>query len=289
MMAVEREGGRTIGLTGNFTLSGPGLPTVSGPASGQLTMNGLGALISRTRMAPDNGTSTSALTTPVSCRPIYLANCRSPASPSRPVPTAGVQPTDHSFWYLARAAGLSAYLMLFLNVVLGLAVHTRVMDAIMARWRSLDLHQFTALLAMGLLALHTLALLGDHYIGFTLPQILMPLLSPYRPAWTAMGVVALYLLGVVVVSSYMRKRISYRTWRAIHYLTFFAYILALFHGIFAGTDSGEAWARMLYLGTGSVVAILTLRRFRSVRERQPARVDGRKAAGAGEMREGATR
>jgi predicted ferric reductase len=173
---------------------------------------------------------------------------------------------------------MSAYLMLFLNVVLGLAVHSRFLDELMARWRSLDLHQFTGLLGLGFLAIHTLALLGDRYIGFTVPQLLVPMASAYRPAWTALGIIAFYMILTVVASSYLRSHIGYRLWRAIHYLSFGAYLLALAHGLLAGTDTGERWAQALYWSTGGLVLILIFQRFRSVGERREVKLSDRRAA-----------
>ncbi len=169
---------------------------------------------------------------------------------------------DHTFWYLARAAGLSAYLMLFANVFLGMAVHLRPLDGLLARWRSFDLHQFTALLALGFMVLHALALLGDRYIGFAPAELLVPFASPYRPLWTALGVIAFYLVLAVFASSRLRRFVGHRAWRAIHYLSFAAFLLAMGHGLFAGTDSGEPWAAALYGATGAVIALLLALRFR---------------------------
>ena len=251
----------TIGLIGQFTLSGPGIDTVTGQASGQLGTNGLGSL----QLTDQSGTvqmdASFSLDSSGALQLDLSGQLPSPAQSSSATTSADAQPVNHTFWYIARAAGLSAYLLLFLNVVLGLAVHTRFGDVLMARWRSLDLHQFTALLAMAFLGLHALSLLGDHYIGFTLNQLLVPMASSYRPVWTAMGIIGFYLLAVVVASSYLRRFVSYRAWRVLHYLSFAAYVLALLHGIYSGTDSSQLWARFLYWSTGTVVALLMLRRF----------------------------
>ncbi|HEX2923038.1 MAG TPA: hypothetical protein VHS28_03305 [Chloroflexota bacterium] len=187
------------------------------------------------------------------------------------VSVGGTRTGDPTFWHIARAAGLSAYLMLFLNVFLGLAVHTHYLEGVMARWRSFDLHQFTALLAIGFLGLHALALLGDRYMGFTPAQLVIPFASPYRPFWTALGVVGAYAVLIVFGSSYVRQQIGYRAWRAIHYVAFAAFLLTMVHGVFSGTDSGEPWAAALYAGTGATIALLTLMRFKGVAEqRTPA-------------------
>jgi hypothetical protein len=187
------------------------------------------------------------------------------------VSTAGARSGDPTFWHIARAAGLSAYLMLFLNVFLGLAVHTRYLEGVMARWRSFDLHQFTALLAGGFLGLHVLALLGDRYMAFTPAQLVIPFASPYRPLATALGIVGGYMLLAVFASSYLRRYIGFRTWRAIHYAAFTAFLVTMAHGIFAGTDSGEPWAAALYAGSGATIALLMLMRFKGASEqRTPA-------------------
>ena len=167
---------------------------------------------------------------------------------------------QHFFWYLSRAAGLSAYLVLFVNVVLGLLVRTRF-DRIMARWQSFDLHQFTSFVAIGLLALHVGALLGDHYIGFTVAQLMIPLASTFRPLETAYGVIAMYLIFLTTASFWLKGFIGQRGWRTVHYATFGAYVLALLHGLTSGTDTTQGWAWAMYWSSGWTVAMLTIWRF----------------------------
>jgi sulfoxide reductase heme-binding subunit YedZ len=181
---------------------------------------------------------------------------------------------SHAFWYLSRAAGLCAFALLTFDVTLGLSVRTRLLEPHLARWRAFDLHQFTGLLALSVAGLHVLALLGDHYIGFRLSQLLVPFTAPYRPVWTALGTLGLYLLGGLVASFYARRLIGYRAWRTIHYATFGAFALALLHGLFAGTDAGTPWARALYLGAGALVTTLALWRFRGAPARPAPRGAG---------------
>lgn len=268
----EREGGGDRGaqsaqvtsLAGRFTLTGSGFTAVNGDASGLLNSDGTGSL---NLTSPDGITQIEARFAADNFGNLELTlvglmpSASQQSGQTSQSAVVNGQQTDHTFWFISRAAGLSAYLMLFLNVVLGLAVNTRFMDALVARWRSFDLHEFTALLAMGLLAVHGLALVGDRYIGFTLPQILVPLNLPYRPFWTAMGIMAFYVLALVTASSYMRKQLSYRAWRGIHYLSFGAFVMALAHGIMAGTDSSMPWAQGLYLTTGAATLLLTVWRF----------------------------
>ncbi|MDO8562443.1 MAG: ferric reductase-like transmembrane domain-containing protein [Candidatus Limnocylindria bacterium] len=173
----------------------------------------------------------------------------------------GLQVTDpHFFWYLSRASGMLAYLILCASVILGLRVRTRTLGKVGVSWGAFDLHQVASLAGLGALALHILSLLGDKWFAFSLRDLLVPFASPYRPVPTALGVIALYLLVAVLASSYLRKRLSLGVWRGIHMLSFVAFGLALFHGLGAGTESAEPWARALYWLTGTVVGVLFLTR-----------------------------
>src|SRR6185436_4086433 len=101
-------------------------------------------------------------------------------------------------WYLSRSAGLSAYMVLYLVVILGLCIRTRGLDRLVARWRVTDIHIFLSLLMMGLVFLHAGALLWDGFIGYSLRDILLPFSTGYRTFWTAIGIVTAYLLIVVL-------------------------------------------------------------------------------------------
>jgi methionine sulfoxide reductase heme-binding subunit len=171
------------------------------------------------------------------------------------------QASTHVYWYISRVTGFTAYLVLFVNMVFGLMLSTKQFDDLVVRWRSYDLHQFTALLAMAFMAVHVFALLGDTYTRFSLAQLLVPLASSYRPVWIALGVISLYALIAVTFTFYVRSRIGQRAWRAIHYVSFLAFALVFVHGVFSGTDTSQLWARVIYWSTGLVVSLLTVARF----------------------------
>ena len=184
--------------------------------------------------------------------------------------------SNHVFWYVSRAAGLTAYLVLFINMVLGLTVKTKMLDSLLARWRSFDLHQFTALLALGLLGLHVFSLLGDQYVGFDVPQLFIPFASSYRPLPIALGIIALYALVVVTATFYVRDRIGQKAWRSIHYASFVTFFVVLLHGFYSGTDSVDLWAKVMYFASGLVIAILTAWRFLEAGNSAPTK-QGRRA------------
>ncbi len=165
--------------------------------------------------------------------------------------------TEQALWYVTRAAGLVAYLLLWFSTAWGLAVSSKVLDYFLHRTFTYDLHQFISLLAIGFTLLHVVVLLGDKYLPFSVAEILVPFLSPYRPVWVGIGVIGFYLTLLVSVTFYIRKYIGAKTFRAIHLLSFLAYIGATVHGIFSGTDSPLWTTEAMYAGTALVIVFLT--------------------------------
>jgi sulfoxide reductase heme-binding subunit YedZ len=128
-------------------------------------------------------------------------------------------------------------------------------------WLSDEAHQFLALLTTGFVVIHLVALLFDPLIPFSLGNLLVPLNEPYRPLAAGLGVLSLYALGIVLLSSWGRKRISHGVWRALHFMSFLAFLLVTLHGILAGTDVSQPWMQILYLGAGALFTFLIVVRF----------------------------
>jgi predicted ferric reductase len=167
---------------------------------------------------------------------------------------------DHTYWYLTRAAGFVAYLLLFSSAVLGLVMTSDLTGRWYRRFQAYDVHRFLSLLTLGFVVFHVFIVLPDRYIGFSLVELLVPFASPYRPEFMALGILALALLLLVVGSFYARRLVGFRTWRLLHYATFALFVMAMAHGIGAGTDSGQAWAAYFYAGSGLIVFNLALYR-----------------------------
>jgi len=97
------------------------------------------------------------------------------------------------------------------------------------------------------------------------------------PVAVAFGIVAMYLTVFVIVASWLRSRIGTSRWRKTHLLAVPAFVLALMHGLFAGSDGGRAWLFWTYMGTGLIVVFLVLVRgftagYRPPRAEPPPRV-----------------
>ncbi|HET8905404.1 MAG TPA: ferric reductase-like transmembrane domain-containing protein [Ktedonobacterales bacterium] len=166
-------------------------------------------------------------------------------------------------WYVTRAAAVSAYVTLSATVILGLlrslARVSRLRNT-RALWLLDELHPYLAMLTVAFVVFHLLSLIFDPLIPFSLLNLALPLDQPYRPLPVDLGVLALYGLLVVWLSSWMKRRIAYASWRTLHYTSFIAFLLVTLHGIFAGSDSAEPWMILLYLGISGAVGILVLAR-----------------------------
>lgn len=164
---------------------------------------------------------------------------------------------DPTFWLLARAGGLAAYALLTMSVLAGLVVKSRPFGRALRAATATDLHRTLALLGLGFLSLHGVALVLDSTVHISPAALLVPGLSPYRPVAVAAGVLAAELMVLVYFSFGLRKRIGMKTWRALHWVTYGVFAGATAHGLAAGTDSSRPWALGLYLGAVGAVALAT--------------------------------
>jgi sulfoxide reductase heme-binding subunit YedZ len=157
-------------------------------------------------------------------------------------------------WYTARAGGMLAFALLTLTVIAGLTLSGRAKLPGWPRFAVEDVHRFLGLLTGAFVGIHVFALFVDAYMPFSLTQLLVPGAASYRPFASALGVVSLELLLALAITNRYKKRLSYRFWRNAHYLNFSLWILALAHGVLGGSDTGSAWADLLYIVSGAAVA-----------------------------------
>ena len=183
-------------------------------------------------------------------------------------------------WDTARAGGFLAYILLTLAVAAGLVLRNRWQSARWPRLVTNELHGYLSLLALVFIAVHVLAVLVDPFTRFGLAEVLVPFASHYRPAWMGLGIVALYLLLAVWLSSRLRARIGYRTWRSIHVLAYGVYGTATVHGIGTGSDTRTVWAPILYASSVILVGGLAARRLLVPPARNDRARPGLAAAGA---------
>ncbi len=181
--------------------------------------------------------------------------------------------TVQSMWYITRAAGLVAYVLLWLSTVWGLAVSSKIIDPLVQRGSSYDFHQILSLLSIAFIVIHIVVLMFDQYLPYTLAQILIPFTSPYRSVAVGIGVIALYLTVLVSVTFYIRRWIGQKAFRTIHYLSLIAFVGSAVHGLLSGTDSPLWTVQALYVVTSLSVVFLTVYRIAAAlpKQQQPYR------------------
>ena len=161
-----------------------------------------------------------------------------------------------TLWYLSRGTGVVSLLLLTAAVVLGVAGPLR------ARPRALlaNLHRSVPLLAIAFVVAHVLTTVADGYAPIGVKDLILPFLSPYRPVWLGLGTVAFDLLLALVATSLLRARIGLRGWRAVHWLAYLSWPVALAHGLGTGTDARSGWLLVLSaLCTVAVAVAVVLR------------------------------
>ena len=163
----------------------------------------------------------------------------------------------HTTWYITRAAGWVAYFLLWFSMVWGLAIPTKFFERFLSPSFAVDFHEYISLLSIGFIILHVSVLMIDQYLPFSLVQILVPFISPYRPLWVGLGVLGFYLTLLVTITFYLRKKIGQKKFKAIHTLSLIAYLGVVMHAFFAGSDSSLGAVQFIYLSTFMIVVFLT--------------------------------
>lgn len=133
-------------------------------------------------------------------------------------------------------AGLSA-------VLWGLLLSTRVLGGRPAPAWLLDLHRLLGGLSVVFTGVHMTALFMDEWVSFGWAELLVPMASEYRPGAVAWGIVALYLLLAIQVTSLLKSRLPDALWRWVHRSAFAIFVLAGVHTFTAGKDAGGPLVR----------------------------------------------
>lgn len=167
---------------------------------------------------------------------------------------------EHLWWYVARSGGLVAWWTVSASVVWGLLVSTRVIQRRGLPAWLLDLHRFLGGMAVVFTALHLTGLVADSYVHFGPSELLVPLASRWHPVAVAWGVVALYVLAAVEITSLLMRRLPRRWWRAVHLSSFGLFLLASVHALSAGTDRGNAAVQWSALVIGASFTFLVVYR-----------------------------
>ncbi len=157
-------------------------------------------------------------------------------------------------WYLTRGSGTVALLLLTGSLLLGVANTTRWKTTGWPRFIVYGLHRNVTLLALTFTVIHVVTTIVDSFAPIGVLDAFVPFLSPYRPFWLGLGTVAFDLLLALIVTSFLRRQIGTRAWRAVHWLAYASWPVAMLHSLGTGSDARAGW--LLFLGVACGVAVL---------------------------------
>jgi predicted ferric reductase len=150
---------------------------------------------------------------------------------------------ESALWALGRGTGIVALVMFTITVVLGIITRSGRPVPGLGRFGAADVHRTAALTGTSLVAVHVGSLFLDPFAQLRLVDLFLPFLGAYRPLWQGLGTLAVELLGIITVVSLLRHRVGPRVFRAVHWLTYVFWPVALLHALGNGTDSATPWFR----------------------------------------------
>jgi hypothetical protein len=166
--------------------------------------------------------------------------------------------SSHALWFATRGAGVVSLLLLTAIVVLGVAGATRWRSSRWPRFVVAGLHRNLTLLALAFIALHVITTVADGYAPISFLNAVAPFTSRYRPVWLGLGAVAFDLLLALTITSLLRARIGYARWRALHWLAYASWPIALVHGLGTGTDARVTWMQVVAVSCVACVVAAVL-------------------------------
>ncbi len=165
-----------------------------------------------------------------------------------------------ALWYLTRGTGVVSLLLLTGVALLGLAGAMRWASPRWPRFVTQGLHRSLSLLAVAFIAVHVATTVIDGFAPIRWIDAVVPFISAYRAVWLGLGALAFDLYFALIVTSLLRARIGSRTWRAVHWLAYGCWPVAVLHSVGTGSDAGEPWMLVLdALCVGSVLAAVVWR------------------------------
>jgi DMSO/TMAO reductase YedYZ heme-binding membrane subunit len=132
----------------------------------------------------------------------------------------------------------------------------------------LDLHRFLGGMTVLFVALHLVALSFDSFVGFDWDDLFIPYASAWRPGAVALGIVALYLLLAVEVTSLLMRHLGRGLWHGIHLFSFAVFVAITLHALYAGADAQEPLVLGFAIASSTSVAALCIVRVALRRSRR---------------------
>ena len=182
------------------------------------------------------------------------------------LPAADPRTVEMRPWIAARALGITAYLLLALEVGLGLVLsHPRNTAAWRKTRQVLPWHEMVTVFTAAFLILHIVLLAIDPFANVGLVGALVPGFSSFRPVAIGLGTVALYALIFTAATAKWTRLLPAGWWLKVHRVAAVTFLLTWMHAVLAGTDGGALTP--LYLATGLPILVGVAHRWWTARSR----------------------
>jgi methionine sulfoxide reductase heme-binding subunit len=170
-----------------------------------------------------------------------------------------------ALWYASRATGVVSLVLLSVVMIIGILVNRQGRLPGLPRFAVLGLHRNLSLLAVVFVAVHVISAVADSFVSISLAAIVIPFVSAYEPFWLGLGAVSLDLMAALIVTSLLRRFIGRRTWRAVHWLAYASWPVAVAHSIGSSKDLQNG--ALLGLAVACILAVAGALAWRLARAR----------------------
>jgi methionine sulfoxide reductase heme-binding subunit len=142
--------------------------------------------------------------------------------------------TSELLWYTSRATGVASVVLLTLVVVLGTLLAGRRARPATATVRT-ALHRWLSLGMVVFLAVHIVTAISEGFVKIGWLAVVVPFVSGWQPGWIGLGALAVDVLLLLMITSWLRPRLPERAWRAVHWAAYALWPLTIVHGLVLGT------------------------------------------------------
>jgi predicted ferric reductase len=160
-----------------------------------------------------------------------------------------------ALWYASRSTGLVVMVLLSAVVVLGILVSRQGRLPGLPRFAVTGLHRNLSLLAVAFTAVHVLTAVADSYVSIPLTATVVPFVSGYERFALGLGAIAFDVMIAVIVTSLLRRHMNPKLWRAIHWLAYLSWPVAMLHSILASNDLRGGWELALTIASIAAVGV----------------------------------
>lgn len=168
---------------------------------------------------------------------------------------------DPLAWYFSRATGIIAYVLLWFVIFFGLSFRNPLLKKIVAPLYKLDMHIYLSLLALAFVFVHGCVLVFDEFVHLSLLDVFIPfftdtdVIDGVAIAW---GIIALYILIILIITSLLRGKIPLKAWRWLHFLHVAVFVLVVVHVLAIGTDFQGGPIQMIFFASVGILGFFYL-------------------------------